>query len=198
VTSINGRLPRFKHPRVDAGACGALALIGLLVFWVGIRPIFDAEDKQRQLGGQLTESRHQLSARREEYSQVNMAIEATRERLKRSAVVLHTADGLAARQEEVSRAVVNAGIELEQLMVGTAVRGSLLDTIPLHLSGKGTFPQVVAIMHELRTEFPDMAITSFQMSGAGTVAGTSEKSEPTVRFLLDIAWYTARSEQTRG
>lgn len=198
MATLHAQLPTFRHSRVDLTACAALALVALLAFWVGIRPVFDAEERHRQMGVQLRESRSQLAARRQEYAQVQQAIGATKERLRRSTVVLHTAEGLATRQEEVSAAVVNAGIELEQLTVGTAVPGDLLDTIPLHVTGQGTFPEVVAVMHELRTRFPDMAITSFQISGGGATGAGSEKNASSVRFLLDIAWYTARSGGSRG
>lgn len=196
--------PRFTHHRVDLAAGVVLSAIGLVAFWVGIRPVFHDEEHERRLRSQVVESRRQLVAAQEEYGQMRRTIEATRERLSRSTVVLHTAEGLATRQEEVSRAVADAGVEMEQLVVGTAVRGELLDTVPLHLSGSGTFPQVVLLVHGLRTGFPDMAVTSFQMSSIGAVAARtkaeqkSEKSVPTVRFVLDIAWYTARSEQPRG
>jgi hypothetical protein len=170
--------------------------------------VFHEEERERRLRGQVAQSREQLIATQGEYGRVRTEIEQTRERLSRSAVVLHTAEELATRQDEVTRTVLEGGIQLEQLVVGTAVRGELLDTVPLHLTGSGTFPQVVQIMHELRTGFPDMAITSFQMSSLNAGASApSEKGQradapkkplPTVRFLLDLAWYTARSEQTRG
>ena len=186
---------RFRHATVDIVACSVVGAIALLAYWVGIRPVFAAEDDQRRMADQLAESRRQLASTQAEYTGAKLAIETTSERLRRSSVVLHTADGLATRQEEVTRTVVGGGVQLEQLVVGTAVHGELLDTIPLQLSGTGSFPQVVLIMHELRTRFPDMAITSFQMSGAATGPQGSDTATSSVRFLLDIAWYTARSDQ---
>jgi len=183
----------FRTRDVDLAAGAALLAIGGAAFWFGIRPVFHAEDEQRRLAAQLTASRQQLEVAQSEYEQVRGAIETTRDRLQRSAVVLHTADGLVNRQEEVTSTVTGGGLDLEQLVVGTVFRGELLDTIPLHITGAGEFPRVVAIMHELRARFPDMAITSFQLTGGGS-EGPSGNSR-VVRFVLDIAWYTARSEE---
>lgn len=188
---------RFPQRNVDLAACGVLLAIAAAAFWFGIRPVFDAEEEQRLLGEQLAASRSELESTQAEYQRVRSTIEAARERLQRSAVVLHQADELMARQEQVSRTLVEGGLRLEQLVVGTAVPGELLDTIPLHITGSGDFPDAVAIMHELRARFPDMAITSFQLAGGGAAAGRSEKAA-TVRFVLDIAWYTARTGNTES
>jgi Tfp pilus assembly protein PilO len=188
----------FSNRDVDLAAGAALLAIGGVAFWFGILPVFHAEDEERRLAAQLTASRQQLEAAQSEYEQVRTSIANTRERLQRSTVVLHTADGLVNRQEQVSRTVIEGGLELEQLVVGTVAHGELLDTIPLHITGAGDFPRAVAIMHELRARFPDMAITSFQLVGGGAAMARGSEKASTVRFVLDIAWYTARSDEPRS
>lgn len=186
--------PTFRHRNVDLAAFLLLALMASAAFWVGIRPVFHAEERERRLVHELRSSAEQLAAAQEEHAQLKATMEATRLRLERSAVELHSAQELARRQEELTFAMVRGGLEIEQVVVGGAVRGDLLDTIPIHVTGSGSFPQIVSVMHDLRAAFPDMAVTSFQMTGGLSGGVPSEKAEARVRFMLDVAWYTARTE----
>lgn len=180
------RQTRFRHTKLDSIACViALGLAGA-VCGVGVWPALHAEERARHLAEQAKLSNTQLTQTQGEFRQVQQLIARTRGQLKALAVVLDAPDQLATRQASLGRLFGEVGVSVGQLSVGTIERGELVDVIPLRLTGKGSFPEVVASMHAVRSEFPDMAVTTFQISGAGGTGGTDRDA---VGFSFGLAWY---------
>lgn len=176
---------RFRHTQVDIiGGCCALFVLGL-AFWFGVRPVLDSDDDVRRLAGQAADSQAQLESAQAEYRHLQDMIEETELQLEKLALELDSSDQLASRQEGIGRVLRNAGVKVEQLTVGAVRPGELLDIVPLRINGTGTSPQVISAMHALRKRFPDLAVTSFQITGGGN----AESNE--VVYGFDLAWYIA-------
>ena len=186
---------KFSHPDIDGVACLLAAIIAGAAFWWGVWPLLHAEDEAQHLAKQMAASQAQLDAARADYLAMRAKLVGTQEQLDRLAVILDDPDQLSSRQAQIGRAFTDHGIEVGQLTVGTIEHGPLLDLIPLRLSGSGAFPDLVATMHLLRDEFPDMAITAFQIAGSGGRGGSEFDG---VSFSLGIAWYVARDETSPG
>lgn len=184
--------PQFKHRDVDGAACLAAFVIGALAFWVGVKPALHTEEDTHRLDTQMRESKVQLESTQDQYREVRQAIASAGAELAELAIVLDAPDQLAFRQAEISRVFQEAGLSLDQLTVGSIRQGELLGVIPFHLSGSGSFPDVVAIMHTVQERFPDMAITAFQLAAAGSA------EDRHVGFSFGIEWYVVRNGGGRG
>jgi hypothetical protein len=183
---------KFRHPDIDGVACVVALGMAVAGFWIGVRPALHSEDDSRRLGGQMDESGRQLDDVQGQYRQVRQQIRLAVAKLDAMAVVLDAPEQSVARQSEVSGVFQRAGISLEQLSVGTVERGELLDVIPLRLSGRGAFGDVVATMHTIREVFPDMAVSTFQIDASGG-AGRED-----VGFSFNIAWYVGGEGEDQG
>jgi len=186
------RRGKFVHRKLDAGACLIALAMGGATFGLGVWPAMHAQDNANRLAGQVQLSNAQLEQAQSEYRQVRGRIDRTRRQLDALAVVLDAPDQLAARQAQIGRVFGEAGVSVGQLSVGTIEEGRLVDVIPMHLSGTGAFPDVVAAMHAIRTVFPDMAVTTFQIGGAG---GAGDDG---VGFSFGLAWYVVGAGKAQG
>ncbi len=182
---MTGSTHRFTHKHLDmAGAACAFVIAGV-AFWFGVKPVLHSGDDVRRLMGQVVHSQDQLEAVRTEYRELQDAIHDAEKSLNSLAIKLDNSDQLAARQAGIGRVLQNAGVAVDQFTVGAVRPGELLDVVPLRINGSGTSPRVIAAMHALRQQFPDLAITSFQIAGSGNSA------EQQVSFGFDLAWYIA-------
>ncbi|MCC7390270.1 MAG: hypothetical protein IT431_16060 [Phycisphaerales bacterium] len=186
---------RFGHGDVDGAACLGAALIAGAAFWFGIWPVLHAEREAGRLTDQMSNSQTQLDATQTQYRELREAITGSLDRLEDIEIVLNTPDQLAARQADIGRVFAEFGLTVDQLNVGEIRQGKLLDTIPLRLSGTGDFPDLVRTMHEMRTVFPDMAVTAFQIGASGNAG---QAGEPTIAFSLGLDWYVAGEGAGRG
>ena len=180
-----GQKRKFRHNRLDAcGACIALAMLSG-AFWLGVRPMLHSWEDVNRLTGQVLGSRSQLEAVRSEHRDLQRLIGAAEGSLNALALELDSSDQLASRQEGIGSVLRKAGIKVDQLTVGAVQPGELLDVVPLRISGSGTSPKVAAAMHNLRVRYPDLAVTSFQITSSGK-SGAQE-----VTFGFDLSWYIA-------
>jgi hypothetical protein len=186
---------RFRHRDVDGAACAGAALIAGAAFWFGIWPVMEAERDARRLTDQMSNSQTQLDATQAQYRELREQITGSLNRLEDIEIVLNTPDQLAARQADMGRVFAEFGLTVDQLNVGEATQGKLLDTIPLRLSGSGDFPDLVRTMRQMRTVFPDMAVTAFQIGASGN---DGQAGEPTIAFSLGLDWYVAGEGAGRG
>jgi hypothetical protein len=175
----------YRHPRIDLAGFVLALCIGGLAAWFGVRPIMHSEEMTRRLAGQLSNSKAQLEAAQSEHRSLLESIEAGRAELAELAISLDDSDQLASRQAAVGEVFAGAGVRLEQFTVGTVQPGELVDVLPFRVNGVGQASSVIGAMHALRTRFPDLAISSFQISQGGRGEAGS------VAFGFDIAWYIA-------
>lgn len=189
-----------SHRDLDGLAVvAALAMAGVAA-WIGVVPTMENDEVMRRLTGQVTRSNEQLKGLQSEFRTVRSSIERAEKELARSDIELYNTEQLAARQGELHALFAGRGITVEQLIVGSISRGEQLDTVSLRLDGTGDFPTCIRVMHDLRAEFPDMAVTSFQISrtSAETSRGDTGAGQPgfEARFVFNIEWYAARSGRT--
>lgn len=182
---------RFTHSGLDAGACIVILAIAGAAFWLGVWPVMRSETQARLLAKRMGDSQTQLDQTQRQYRQLREQIAGTIDRLEDIEIVLNTPDQLAARQADIGRVFAGFGLTVEQLSVGEIESGELLDTVPLRLTGAGDFPDLVRTMHGMRDEFPDMAITTFQIAGTGAARTNDRKEEPSITFGLNLDWFVA-------
>ncbi|MBK7406098.1 MAG: hypothetical protein IPJ41_16200 [Phycisphaerales bacterium] len=181
---------------IDAIGFALAIVVAGAIGWASLRPLLDSEGNHRDTILQAAQAQQQLAEAQKQFESVRGSLDTAQRRLAANNVQLFAADRLTSRQEQLASVMRRGGLQLDQLAVGARTPGQLVDRVPFQLSGQGEFPQVVRQMHNLREAFPDMAVTSFQLSTAGP---SSENKERTlVRFMLEIAWYTVRNDEAGG
>ena len=59
-------------------------------------------------------------------------------------------------------------------------------TVPIRISGSGSYPGCARFLHELRTRFPDTSCKSFELTNPNPV-----RDHNVGNFKFELTWYTA-------
>lgn len=170
---------------IDCVAVAMLALIAAAAYVVGVAPEAREDDAEARLYTQMARATSQLEAARSKHREVLDALSETRSQLSRTDLRLQGADRLSERQAAISEVGARTGVEIDQLAAGSTEAGEYFDRMSLRMSGRGSFPDVVLFMRELRATFADTELGSFQFSGQRGAAGA------TITFVFNLTWYTA-------
>jgi len=85
------------------------------------------------------------------------------------------------RLSSVSTLAADHGLIVEAIEPGETSSAQRFSTIPIRITGRGTYPQLAKFIHALRSELPDISVTDISISGGGTgVAAT---------VSLNLLWY---------
>ncbi len=79
----------------------------------------------------------------------------------------------------------SCGLVLHETSSGTATAGTWYDSVPIEVTGTGSYPACAVFLHRLRDELPDIEVRSFEL----TDNPANASSATSVRF--DLSWYAA-------
>jgi Tfp pilus assembly protein PilO len=184
--TVSHRLSRWNQ--IDAAGIGAiLAMVGLLYF-AALRPMMDHRDAvavQRQL----------LDAQDQKAADAAASLKTARQRL--SDVQRQIADNpqkleplraLNNRLAKITTAAAGQGLDLTDIRPGSASVAQHYTTVPITLTGAGSFRNCVRYLHTLHERFGDIAVVSVKITGT-----PSDTSKPAT-FQLDLRWYAAAGQ----
>jgi len=165
-------------------ACVALTGLTFVVAW---RPVVHRNDEARQLKAQVVELSAQAEAAdsmRLDLVQQLLGAEAA---LKASHITLQTSDQLNARLSSILEATSRAELSVNELVFGDVAEGEHFTSVPLKLTGLGTYPECGRFLHEIAGVMPDVRVHTFKLSRG------SESGDMACHFSFDLLWYAAPS-----
>ena len=89
------------------------------------------------------------------------------------------------RIAQVSDLAAKAGLKIDDIAPGTAVRGAQYDMIPIRLAGQGTYLKCVGFLSRLREALPDTGVSALEL--------WSDPTDPddAASFRFDFLWHAA-------
>jgi Tfp pilus assembly protein PilO len=164
-----------------AGFVGATALL----YFVGIEPMraeYDTyEHRLAQVQQQRAESA-ELQARKRELTESLAEVE---QRLEDCPLRLKSFGQINFRVARINQMACDGGLLIEEIELGVARNSDRYRTVPIRVSGRGGFAQLVEVLRALRGRFADTAIVSIEIRGDG---GRTQL-KPT--FEMQLVWYAA-------
>jgi Tfp pilus assembly protein PilO len=118
--------------------------------------------------------------------QLNLAkveVAKARQTVAASPLVLQNDEQLDQRLGDVSIFCKSCGLEVEDMTPGAALAYSQYQTIPIHLSARGSYRNCLKFLHEIHANFLDIGVKAFRLS-AVSVDGTA-----TLGAQFDLVWY---------
>lgn len=170
--------------RIDG--IGALVLAALTVVfaagpvWMLVHQRSQAADRRAQLEVALSEKTRlttELAGLRGRTADVLAELDD-------GAIVLESADNVNRRLGELSALATECGLEVNEIKPSPASPGTHSETVPIRLTGTGTYQQCAVFLFRLRQVLPDTSARSFEMSS--NTVGTS--GDATFQCLL---WWHA-------
>ena len=99
---------------------------------------------------------------------------------------LEPASAVNRRLNELAQVAAAAGVTLNEVQPQAAVDGPHYQTVPIRVTGTGSYPACAAFLHALRARFPDTSVRAFEAHNP-SVARTSNVAT----FRVELAWHTA-------
>ena len=166
---------------------GALILIALSAagYLLGASPLLARHASVQEQQLELVAARGKSAEVQTSLARVQQQLAVAQGLLAASPLRLQPATILNQRLASVTGLAGQGGVGLDDVQPGKSVAGPQYDTLPIHVTGTGSFPAFTALVHRLRQEFPDTGISSFNISG------TPQEADVGAKFSMDLLWYTA-------
>jgi Tfp pilus assembly protein PilO len=186
------------HRKLLEGATWRLDGVGALVciamcaagYFAGMRPLLEQHARfaaqQTQLNSQRAKAAesasHLLNTKKEQG--------AVHDWLAAHPLQLQSAQLANQRLAALTSVANQAGAALDDVRPGLVTPGVRYDTFPIRLSGSGSYATCAALLHRIRSTFPDMRIAALDITGRPT-----EPNAP-AKFRCDLLWYTTLGSKT--
>ncbi len=169
-------------------ALGALACAALLALWyfAGFTPLAQAnaarEAQEADLAAKRATAAHLVEMREAHKKSLKRIQEDTQAR----SIAFKPLEQSLDRINELSKAASAVGLTLDEVKPGQPAARARCSVLPIHLSGSGSYPGIVSLLHDLRSRFPDTGVKGFELKGG------PQNPEKPARFTLDLVWYAAK------
>ena len=170
--------------QIDAAGAALCVGLSLLFYWAGVQPMSD------QHAAHL-EARAELDQRQDQALKLANAADALQRRLKEvgqavdnAPVQLKPVRQLNQRLAHLTSLAAECGLAIDQTRHERPHSGQWYQTVPIRLTGQGAYPTCAVFLDRLRRAYPDMGVSSFELS-------RDPGGEVAAKFRFDLVWYTA-------
>jgi Tfp pilus assembly protein PilO len=167
---------------IGAGCCLALTVAGYLLV---ARPVIRTQLDQASLRAELLGQQQKLV----ELDRAERALENKRHRIEQDLahdqLRLQGVGHLNRRLALIVDSAVASDIVLNETRSGTITAGQMYQTVPISLTGTGSYPGFAAYLRRLHERLPDTCVVSFEL------AGNPGREDTPGRFRYDLLWYAA-------
>lgn len=162
--------------------CAAVTAGG---YCLGVSPAIEHLAEHQAKLDDLADRRAKASALRADLSAARRRLEQTNRAVADLPLRLEPAAALNGRLHRLAEAATAAGVSLNEMQPQPPIDGAHYQTVPVKVSGGGTYPACAAFLHVLRTDFPDTAVRTIEASNPAP-----GRDGNAVAFRLDLAWHT--------
>ena len=183
-------LTRWRLWRVDAAGVAACLALTLGLVLGGLRPVSRRHEEFAAQQEQLGQQRAHLAAANAALAATQRQLEDVQRALARCRLRLESTAGMNRRLEDISVFAAGIGLRVNEIQPGQAKAGPHYHTVPIHLTGNGTYRQCTLFLHRLREQFPDTGVFGVELTGSGT--GPSGAG----LFRMDLEWHASLAPET--
>jgi Tfp pilus assembly protein PilO len=164
-----------------AGFIGAAAVL----YFIGIEPMRAEYDTYEHRLAQVQEQRAQSAELQIRKRELTESLAEVRQRLEASPLRLKSFGQINFRVAQINKMACEGGMLIEEIELGTARDSDRYRMVPIRVSGRGEFAQLVEVLRELRARFADTAIASIE------IRGDAGRTELAPAFEMQLVWYAA-------
>jgi Tfp pilus assembly protein PilO len=184
ITRLGDRLTRWQ---IDAGAFVACVLLTAIGYVLIYRPIIDRQSDLARLRVEVATTRTQTATAESARAALDRELGRIRAQLAESPVHLEPVERLNRRIARIVELATASRMVINETRAGTVAEGERYRTVPVKISGSGSYSQCAVFLHRLAADLPDVEVLGFELAGNPGV--------PTARssFRFDLAWYATPS-----
>lgn len=184
------RLPGARSIHM-VGAGLALAMLGGASL-LTVRPLLASRAVAQEQAAVMTDARDRSDAARAQLGVVRERAARLKRELASNQVVLQPAAALNEQLGALTAAAQRSGLRVQQVSPGKANAGSRFTTVPLRVTGSGTYPAVALFLSTLHKQEPTTGVVGIALrdeADAQRPVSTAEGAAQGATFTLDLLWH---------
>lgn len=170
---------------IDVLGLLACALLTGVAYVAVVSPVLQKHSERSALRAQLAEKHDRTISLSQMERQLGGQVAQLREDLALSEVRLEPPQYLNTRMALIVELASATGIVINETRAGEVRPGERYQTVPIFISGSGSYSKSAAFIHVLRNRLPDTGVVGFELSGNPGRAGA------TGAFRFQLIWYVA-------
>jgi len=186
-------VPRWSE--IDGGGIVAIIVLSAIFYFAALDPVMQrreaAEAQQRMLVAQAQKAADAaiaLHTAQDRLAEVQQAIAQSPQKLEPLRALNNRLAGITA-------AATARQLDIADIRPGAATAGAHYTTVPIAISGSGSFANCVRYLHDLHRSFGDTAVIGVRLMSNGQDAPATSA---TLTFHLDLRWYAAGAAGAAG
>ena len=186
---MNAAVRKMSRSIDMAGIASCGLVVAALVFGA-IMPLLhhrgDSEAKRRELSKQ----RQHVATAKASVASLQAQVAKAHSTLERNPIRLEDARQINKRLARINEIALARGLRVQGVDPGAVSRGARYQTIDMKLAGEGGYRGCVEFLRDMHDQFPDTAVTAFQLSGS------PQEADHAAAFKFELRWYASPTETT--
>lgn len=182
-------LESLKLWQIDAIGLGVCTALALLWYVAGVSPLATARAERQKLDQEVSEMRAEADRLVATARTQKKRIAAERMKVSASTITLAPADQINQRVGTLHSLAAESELRIDEIKPGTPVTHERYTSVPIMISGQGTYRGVAAFLHKLRGQFPDIGLPQLELTGEPALI------DRPARYSMSLVWYAAPAER---
>ena len=194
---MNGS-PKIQLWRADAAGAAGCVLLLLVGYYGLLCPLLVGQhraqfDRVRMLELNRSSATAELSLR-----SLAAALASVQEATSHDVVQLRPAHELNRQMARINAVASAAGLDLQGCRIGQPVPATMYLMLPIHLTGRASFPQLLQFLNRLGNDCAGVGCTAVVLdeSSLNGSSGSTTSGPSSVNFELDLRWFAMPSAST--
>ena len=179
----DGFSPTWWH--VDLAGLALCALLTCIGYGTIVQPIARERDRLTAKRTDLEQLKQQARLAENSRSSLEQELDRVHQLIADSAVQLESVAHLNGRLARLLDLATESGMQIDETQSGDTEEGTWHRTVPVRVSGRGSYTSCARFLHGLQTRLPDVEVLSFNL------AGSPQKRSEAAMFRFELAWYAA-------
>lgn len=150
---------------IHAGGVGAVVVLTLLAYMVGLRPLFVSYGEVLVQKSTLISQQSRISHLKKSRKSVSSLLAGVCQELEASQLTLQTSDFRNEHLAQLTDLAELNGLNVDGLQTTDVIHNDHYDMVPIQMTGFGRFPDCAAFLHQLNSKYPDTGVKSFELKG---------------------------------
>jgi len=172
---------------VDLAGVALCALLTFVGHGLIVQPISRERDRLVARRAELEQLEQQARLTVTSRTSLEEELDDVRERIEDSAVQLESVAHLNGRLARLLALAADSGMQVDETQSGDASDHEWHQTVPVRVSGRGSYTSCARFLHGLQARLPDVEVLAFNL------VGTPAQRSQGARFRFELAWYAAAS-----
>jgi len=156
---------KYQWWRLDAVGAAVCVGVALIMYLGAARPMIARHEAAAARQADLNADRSRLRKLEGEVAALRGKLESVRQTLASSPVRLEPASAINRRLADISSLASDNGLKVNGIEPGPAETGAYYTTVPIHLSGAGSYRACTIFLNKLRKKMPDTGVSSLELTG---------------------------------